>query len=147
MDALGRHILLELKDCNREVLNNLDLIQDVMLSAAEEAGATILEKHFHHFSPQGVSGAIIIAESHLAVHTWPEYGHAAVDVFTCGDTIDPWRAVECLKKGLDAREVSTQEVSRLRVPTPSVASHPLEASEVSPDTVACVPDVESASPD
>ncbi|MFC1925214.1 adenosylmethionine decarboxylase [Chloroflexota bacterium] len=112
LDALGRHILLELKDCNREVLNNLDLIQNVMISAAEEAGATILEKHFHHFSPQGVSGAIIIAESHLAVHTWPEYGYAALDIFTCGDSVKPEVAVEKLIKTLESKDPTVIELKR-----------------------------------
>jgi len=94
------------------VLNNLDLIQDVMLSAAEEAGATILEKHFHHFSPQGVSGAIIIAESHLAVHTWPEYGYAAMDIFTCGDSVKPEIAVEKLIKTLESKDPTVMELKR-----------------------------------
>ena len=112
MNALGRHILLELKDCNREVLNNLNLLQDVMCSAAEEAGATILEQHFHHFSPQGISGAIIIAESHMAVHTWPEYGYAALDIFTCGDSVKPEVAVEKLIKTLESKDPTVMELKR-----------------------------------
>jgi S-adenosylmethionine decarboxylase proenzyme len=112
LNALGRHILLELKDCNREVLNNLDLLQDIMRSAAQEAGATILEQHFHHFSPQGVSGAIIIAESHLAVHTWPEYGYAALDIFTCGDSVKPEVAVEKLIKTLESKNPTILELKR-----------------------------------
>jgi S-adenosylmethionine decarboxylase proenzyme len=112
LNALGRHILLELKDCNREVLNNLDLLQDVLCSAAQEAGATVLEKYFHHFSPQGVSGAVIIAESHLALHTWPEYGYAALDIFTCGDSVKPEVAVELLIKILESKDPTIIELKR-----------------------------------
>jgi S-adenosylmethionine decarboxylase len=112
LNALGRHILLELKDCNREVLNNLDLLQDVLCSAAQEAGATVLEKHFHHFSPQGVSGAVIIAESHLALHTWPEYGYAALDIFTCGDSVKPEVAVELLIKIFESKDPTIIELKR-----------------------------------
>ena len=112
MNALGRHILLELKDCNREVLNDLELIQHLLNSAAEKAGATVLEQHFHHFSPQGVSGAIIIAESHLAVHTWPEYGYAALDIFTCGDSVKPEVAVEMLIKSLESKDPTIMEIKR-----------------------------------
>ena len=112
MNALGRHILLELKDCNREVLNNLDLLQDALCSAAQEAGATVLERHFHHFSPQGVSGAVIIAESHLAVHTWPEYGYAALDIFTCGESVKPEVAVELLIKIFESKDPTIIELKR-----------------------------------
>ncbi len=112
MNALGRHVLLELKDCNREVLNNLELLQDVLRSAAQEAGATVLEQYFHHFSPQGVSGAIIIAESHLALHTWPEYGYAAVDIFTCGDSVKPEIAVDLLIKIFESKDPTILELKR-----------------------------------
>ena len=84
MDALGRHLLLELNDCNREVLDDLDYIRQAMRGAAEQAGATIVGESFHKFDPIGVTGIVAIAESHLCIHTWPEYGYAAADVFTCG---------------------------------------------------------------
>lgn len=112
MHALGRHLLLELKDCNKEVLNDLNLLQDILGTAAREAGATVLGQHFHHFAPQGVSGAVIIAESHLALHTWPEYGYAAVDVFTCGDSVKPEVAVELLIKMLESKDPTIMELKR-----------------------------------
>jgi S-adenosylmethionine decarboxylase len=87
-----------------------------MLEAANACGATVVQTVFHSFNPHGVSGVVVIAESHLAIHTWPEYGHAAVDVFTCGDSIDPNVALEYLRDGLGAREVTSQEVDRLRLP-------------------------------
>ena len=71
MNALGRHLLVELHDCNREALNDLDLIRDIMVKAAIDCGAVVLGSSFHRFSPQGVSGVVVIAESHLSIHTWP----------------------------------------------------------------------------
>lgn len=117
MYALGKHLLLELKDCNQEVLNDLTYLQDAMLTAADQAGATVLEKYFHQFSPQGVSGAVIIAESHLSLHTWPEYGYAAVDIFTCGDTVSTEAAAEFLIQRLESRDPVVMEIRRgIRAP-------------------------------
>jgi len=87
--ALGRHLLLELRNCNKEVLNDLDFLRDCLNQAALQCGATIVGESFHQFSPRGVSGIINIAESHIAIHTWPEYSYATVDVFTCGNNVDP----------------------------------------------------------
>ena len=112
MNALGRHLLVELQECNKEVLNDLDSLRDAMVAAAVDCGATVLGESFHHFSPQGVSGVVIIAESHLSIHTWPEYGYAAVDVFTCGTTVEPRRAAESLIKKLGAKNHSLVEIPR-----------------------------------
>ncbi len=112
MNALGRHLLVELNDCNREVLNDLDLLRDAMLTAAIRCGAVVLGDSFHRFSPQGVSGVVVIAESHLSVHTWPEYGYAAVDVFTCGTTVNPQVAAEVLIEKLESRNHSLTEIPR-----------------------------------
>ncbi len=112
MNALGRHLLVELNDCDREVLNDLDLLRDAMLTAAIRCGAVILGDSFHRFSPQGVSGVVVIAESHLSVHTWPEYGYAAVDVFTCGTTVNPQTAAEVLIERLGSKNHSITEIPR-----------------------------------
>ena len=112
MNALGRHLLVELYDCDREVLNDLDLIRDVMVKAAIDCGAVVLGDSFHRFSPQGVSGVVVIAESHLSIHTWPEYGYAAVDVFTCGTTVRPEKAAEVLIDRLGAKHHSLTEIPR-----------------------------------
>ena len=88
--ALGRHILCEAYGCDKEILNDVRHVEKIMVAAALAAGAEVREVAFHHFSPQGVSGVVVISESHLAIHTWPEFGYAAIDVFTCGDTVDPW---------------------------------------------------------
>ncbi len=112
MNALGKHLLLELKDCDREVLNDLDLLKSILLAAASEAGATVLGESFHQFNPHGVSGVVIIAESHLFIHTWPECGYAAVDIFTCGDSVQPGKAAQKLIRGLGAKSHSILEIQR-----------------------------------
>jgi len=84
MTALGHHLLAEFTGCDPAALADLQGVTSAMLRAAEVSGATIVTHSFHHFSPHGVSGAVIIAESHLAIHTWPEHGFAAVDFFSCG---------------------------------------------------------------
>ncbi len=111
MNALGRHILVEFSDCNSEVLNDVAIIEKSMIEAAQIAGATVINSNFHHFSPFGVSGVVVIQESHLAIHTWPEYRYAAVDLFTCGETVDPWVSFEHLKQAFQA-EYSALEMNR-----------------------------------
>lgn len=104
---LGRHLIAELYDCDEEILNNVTEIEYQMTKAAIESGATIVTSTFHRFLPHGVSGAIIISESHLAIHTWPEYKYASLDIYTCGDSVDPWVAFNYLK---DAFKSGRQEV-------------------------------------
>ncbi len=111
MKALGRHILVEFMNCKADVLNDVSVIEKAMVEAAQIAGATVINSTFHHFSPYGVSGVVVIQESHLAIHTWPEYRYAAVDLFTCGDTVDPWVSFEHLKKVFDA-SYSALEMNR-----------------------------------
>lgn len=112
MQALGRQILVEFYDCDREVLNSEQRIREILLEGVRRSRATIVSDTFHTFSPHGVSGAVVIAESHVAIHTWPEYGYAAVDIFTCGDTIDPWVIQKYLKEEFEAATVSSMEMKR-----------------------------------
>jgi S-adenosylmethionine decarboxylase proenzyme len=112
MNALGVHILAEYYNCNRERLNSGATIEKFMKQAVLEAGATIVTTAFHTFNPFGVSGVIVIAESHLSIHTWPEYGYAAVDIFTCGDIVDPWKAFNFLRNKLQSGHFSTMEMKR-----------------------------------
>mgnify|MGYP000698522279 CR=1 FL=1 len=112
MHTLGRHILAEIYGCDPSILNNRNLIEKIMVEAALEAGAEVREVAFHKFSPQGVSGVVVISESHLAIHTWPELGYAAVDVFTCGQTINPWDACNYLTEHFKAEHMTATEVKR-----------------------------------
>jgi spermidine synthase len=98
MNSLGRHILVEFSNCNAQVLNDAAIVEKAMTEAAKIAGATVINSTFHHFSPWGISGVVVIQESHLAIHTWPEYKYAAVDLFTCGESVDPWVCFEHLKQ-------------------------------------------------
>ena len=112
MNALGRQILVEYYNCDTELLNSRDHIAAAMVEAANLSGATVVEEVFHLFNPHGISGVVVIAESHLSIHTWPEYGYAAVDLFTCGDEIEPEKAFEHLKTRLGAASVSVMELKR-----------------------------------
>jgi len=112
LNALGKHLLLELKDCNKEVLNDVVFLKGVLRAAASVCGATVLGESFHRFNPQGVSGVMVIAESHLFIHTWPEYGYVAADIFTCGDSVQPENAAQILIRKLGARNHSIVEIQR-----------------------------------
>lgn len=83
--VLGRHVHLDLYACPAELLAQPADSERILLAAAAAMGATVVGSHFHAFNPHGVSGVVIIAESHLTVHTWPEHGYAAIDVFSCGE--------------------------------------------------------------
>ena len=109
---LGRHILAEIYGCNFDILNNISKVEEIMVDAALKSGAEVREVAFHKFSPQGISGVVVISESHLAIHTWPELGYAAVDVFTCGDEVNPWDACNYLSKYFDADKINAREVKR-----------------------------------
>lgn len=112
MASLGRHIIVEYYDCDPMLMNDVVHIEQSMEQAAKTAGATIINSTFHYFSPYGVSGVVVIQESHLAIHTWPEYGYASVDLFTCGGEVDPWVAYKELKNLLKAGHGSALELSR-----------------------------------
>ncbi len=119
MKALGKHLIIEFHDCDPRVLDDAEACQDIFLEAARRSGATIIKPFFHQFSPHGVSGIIVIAESHFSVHTWPEYGYCAIDVFTCGDDIEGDAAVDFLRKNLKAQHFSVMEIKRGLLDRPS----------------------------
>lgn len=112
MHLIGRQVLAEMTYCPPERLDDLDGLRDLLVQAAQSAGATILGVEMHRFEPHGISGVVIIAESHLTIHTWPELGYAAVDVFTCGDLTRPGRAAELLGAGLQAGNMTTLSIDR-----------------------------------
>lgn len=112
MNVLGRHVLAEVYGCEFSILNDVKKVEEAMVNAALEAGAEIREVVFHKFSPQGVSGVVVISESHLAIHTWPELGYAAVDVFTCGEKVNPWDACNFLAEKFGAKHVAASETKR-----------------------------------
>lgn len=115
MKANGRHLLVEYHNCDPKILNDLENIEQLMKAAAIAAEANIVQTVFHRFSPQGITGVVVVEESHLSVHTWPEYGYAAVDFFTCGECI-PERARDVLAKGLNAKSSETMFIQRGLLP-------------------------------
>lgn len=115
MTYLGKHLLLEFYDCPVPLLSDPQQIEEILKQSAEVMQATVVSSNFHHFSPLGVSGVVIIQESHLTIHTWPEYGYAAVDIFTCGE-IQMEKGVIFLKNKLQAKKLERQEFQRGRLP-------------------------------
>ena len=110
--GLGRHLIIEMYDCDPKLLDSIERIRVALVEAAEAAGSMVLGHSFHKFYPQGVTGIVVVAESHLSIHTWPEHSYAAIDVFTCGDHTDPWKALEVLKKALKPGRISVMEIKR-----------------------------------
>jgi len=105
----GTHLIIEV--VGGAGLDDEDRIRRAFLDCVGQCRATLLHIHTHKFSPQGVSGVAVLAESHISVHTWPEIGYGAFDVFMCGDA-DPWRSVEVLRRQFSAREVRVKELLR-----------------------------------
>jgi len=112
LNALGRHLLLELFDCDLDAITNLESVKGTLVEAAKRAQATIVDVVFHEFNPFGISGVVVIAESHLSIHTWPEYRYAAVDIFSCGETLQPEVAASYLVEQFGAERTSVVEMQR-----------------------------------
>ena len=112
MDMVGKHCILELYDCDSSKLDDEDFLRAAITQAAERAGATLLNLITHQFEPQGVTGLALLAESHISIHTWPESGYAAVDVFTCGDHTMPERACAVLSEQLSSSRQSMRSFRR-----------------------------------
>ena len=108
----GRHILLDVWGVDAETLNDLETIQEAMLGAAAVAGATVVDSTFHRFPVQGLSGVVVLAESHISVHTFPEHGYAAFDIFTCGTRVDPERACDHLVRAVRADDRFARRFTR-----------------------------------
>jgi S-adenosylmethionine decarboxylase len=113
VDTRARHLLVELYGCDRALLNDAERLRSIMRRAAESAGATVVAEVMHPYSPHGVTGVIVIEESHFSVHTWPETGYAAVDFYTCGD-VSPERAAEFLRGELAAESMKSLLIERGR---------------------------------
>lgn len=111
MKSLGSHFLAELFGCTIEIINNVELVEEHMKISATLSGATIVQSVFHTFSPYGVSGVVIVEESHLAVHTWPEHGYVAIDFFSCGD-LNCKAAISNLSNRFGAQRIETKKIER-----------------------------------
>lgn len=112
MDTVGHHYIVEGSGCNPDVISRVEQVEQALVSAAEVADVQIWAISFHRFRPMGVSGVVVISESHLSVHTWPELGYVALDIFTCGDRAKPEAAVQHALKAFGATNMHITEVTR-----------------------------------
>lgn len=110
-DILGKQVIAEFFGCKMN-LDNFSLVKEVMEKAAICSNATIVESIFHHFNPYGISGVIVIAESHLAIHTWPDKKYAAIDIFTCGDLVNPMKMMKYIKQAFQPKDFSYKKIRR-----------------------------------
>ncbi|MED5464542.1 MAG: adenosylmethionine decarboxylase [Myxococcota bacterium] len=131
MKTIGRHLIAEFYGCDVDVINSLEDIKTHMCDAAVKIGATVLGEKFHQFTPQGVSGTVVIAESHLSIHTWPEVGYVAVDIFTCGG-LDPNIGFKHLGLQFKAESARVQEIVR------GLPEDIAEYGQVGPDDVSVI---------
>ena len=132
MKAYGRHLLVEYNGCNQEILNNIRIIEELLREAAVKAQATVVASVFHPFLPQGVTGVVVVEESHLSIHTWPEHGYAAVDFYTCGDC-SPEKAHEFLFRALQAETADIMKIDRgMELPGTSMAVRTCVREQVAP---------------
>lgn len=112
MKTLGTHLLCELTGCSSVKLSGVEWVKKEIYAAAFAAKATVLHGYFHQFAPTGVSGMLCLAESHISIHTWPETGYAAVDIYTCGNTAMPRKAIEYLVMAFEADQHHIVEMAR-----------------------------------
>ena len=106
------HLLLDMANCNKNILDNLKLIRETMKFAAQQSGAQIMGETFHKFTPVGVTGIISIAESHVSIHTWPEFNYAAVDIFSCGKNFDIEKCVRIIAEALECTDLNRRKIKR-----------------------------------
>ena len=116
LKGLGRHLIVEMWGVDPGLLDDEARLRELLVEAARRAGGKIIGVLFHKFEPQGVTGVVAIAESHISIHTWPEFGYAAMDIFTCGSHVDPWRAFELAREELKPKNVNVFEIKRGLLP-------------------------------
>ncbi len=112
VDTVGYHYVVEASGCDPKVLGDVDKLKDVLLRAAKSAGMDVKGSYFFKFSPTGVSGTLIVAMSHVSIHTWPEHGYAALDVYVCGTGSNPEKAVYEILSALGAKHAHITEIQR-----------------------------------
>ena len=132
MQAIGRHIILELWRCSGSSLNSLDTAEQALRDMVVALDVNLLDLRVYPFSPVGVTGIAIVSESHLVIHTWPEHGYAAVDIFTCGAPRDPQAAIGVLRHHFQPEHVQVMEINRGQLDLtegPSEVNGPVKTSK------------------
>lgn len=110
--SIGHHYIVEASGCDPKVISSLEKVQQILVKAAEIAGAQVWSVSINRFPPNGVSGMIVISESHISTHTWPEYGYGALDIYTCGNQVDPEKAVFYAVEAFGASTSHITEITR-----------------------------------
>lgn len=108
---LGKHFIIDLYNCRAEILNDMTMVKKIIHSIAENVGATVIQDGYKQFSPIGISGFAIISESHISMHTWPEYEYAAIDVFSCNVNMSE-KICDHIKKIIEADKYDIQVIDR-----------------------------------
>jgi S-adenosylmethionine decarboxylase len=111
-EPVGRHYIVEASGCNPKIIRSVEKVQDILVRAAEKAGAKVWAISFSKFPPNGVSGVVVISESHISTHTWPELKYAALDIYTCGAKVDPERGVVYALEAFGATSSHITEITR-----------------------------------
>lgn len=109
---IGHHYIVEASGCDPEVIGSVSKVQQILVKAAEIAGATVWAVSFNKFSPKGVSGVVVISESHISTHTWPEYQYGALDIYTCGENVDSEKAILYAVEAFGAKTSHMTEITR-----------------------------------
>lgn len=112
MSIKGQHLICEYYECNSNTLDNLEKMEQLLLEAAHRANAKVINKFFHKFSPNGITGVVMLAESHISIHTWPDLNYAAVDIFTCGEKTTPVLAYEYMVELLNSKKHELKNITR-----------------------------------
>lgn len=128
-------MIVEMYDCCPVIINDAERVESCLQQAVKLSGAHMVQSVIHHFNPHGVSGVIVIEESHFSVHTWPEYGYCALDIFTCGTEVDYYTALDYLKGAFQSEHISVSEVKRGILDLPVKLLHKPEAAEKQHETV------------
>ena len=144
METLGHHILAELDGCDRRLLDDPGQVRRILREAADAAGARALSDAVFEFPGGGVSGIVLLAESHISIHTWPEHGYAAVDIYTCGTRALPGAACDHLARRLAATRVRSSHFDRGLTGPDGGRDHRLTHSRTGSTTLGLVPRTRTA---
>ena len=111
-ESIGHHYIVEASGCDPEIIGSVAKVQQILVKAAEIAGTKVWSISFNRFPPHGVSGVVVISESHISAHTWPEYGYGALDFYTCGNSVDPEKGIEYAVGAFGASSSHITEITR-----------------------------------
>jgi S-adenosylmethionine decarboxylase len=112
MDTKGLHYIVEASGCAPQILEDVNKLKEILMNAAKVGKMDVRTVHFYKFSPRGVSGLVIVSASHISIHTWPEHGYAAIDVYICGQGSNPEEAIQHILQSIKAKHAHITEIER-----------------------------------